>query len=1024
MYGRTKAAGEAAVEELLGSSGRGLILRTSWVMGPVGKNFALTMLRLHREREQIGVVADQVGCPTSTATLAAACWQAIERNLAGIHHWSDAGAASWYDVAVAVGELGSELGLLERMAQVNPITTADYPTLALRPSYSLLECSHTRKALELPATHWRLALRDLLEVLLGWLATQPQRTSDLPGLLEQLWQPGALQVLSGPALQRACVLPEDHLWLQSAPAITPPQALSTWPGASHQQHPRLIGIHRQLLDPALAERRRPRPSTATPASGNGSWQVPQALWEQAAEAPELPLPEDLADLGFSAARLRLPPLRERSDGAMGSAMVCLQRLASRYRFPFPRDTVQQVLLDCDTRLGGVTLLHLGQLLESLGLEVRPLRSPGSQLHRIEPPALIRLQDHYVLIEEASARGLLIADPTRGLVQLSLAEVRQLWPDSLPLMLVRPAESSAEDQDATRFDLHWFWGAMRPYRPQMLLLLLTGFVEKLLELVFPLAVLQIIDLVVGSRNLSLLLPIGVVLGITIVVIAVLAYLRQLLLADLSDRIDTRLGSQILGHLFRLPLKFFDRRTVGDLSSRLYDLQRVRRFLTDTAVSSSLDLLFMPLVAVVLFWLQPVLGAVVLLQVPLLLLLNRISRPALKRLLTRRTRSWGRAQDFLVEVLTAIRTVKSQNFASQARWQWLERYRTYTGDDFKLGQVQVTTRELTQAITSGMRVVLFMVAAWLAVNGITSVGGIFAVYILSNGITGPLLNLSSFNNQYREAKAAMDALADVLGQAPEESSNTANLLPLPAIEGQVQFERVAFSYGLDGRRQLDDFSLEIHPGEFVGLVGSSGSGKSTVVQLLDGLYRPQEGRVYVDGTDIGKVQIGSLRRQVGFVPQESILFDGTVMDNLRLNMPDAPYEAVVEAAKVACAHTFIMQLPNGYNTRVGERGGGLSGGQKQRIAIARMVLQNPNLVILDEATSALDPTTETLLLERLKQRFAGRTMLVVTHRVSTLRDADRIVLMDQGVILEDGPWDALIARGGAFATLASQQNTLSA
>ena len=165
VYGRTKAAGEEAVEELLGASGQGLILRTSWVMGPVGKNFALTMLRLHRERDQIGVVADQVGCPTSTAALAAACWRAIERNLAGMHHWSDAGAASWYDVAVAVGELGTQLGLLERMAQVNPITTADYPTPAQRPTYSLLECGTTRKALELPATHWRQALRELLEVL-------------------------------------------------------------------------------------------------------------------------------------------------------------------------------------------------------------------------------------------------------------------------------------------------------------------------------------------------------------------------------------------------------------------------------------------------------------------------------------------------------------------------------------------------------------------------------------------------------------------------------------------------------------------------------------------------------------------------------------------------------------------------------------------------------------------------------------------------------------------------------------------
>ena len=388
----------------------------------------------------------------------------------------------------------------------------------------------------------------------------------------------------------------------------------------------------------------------------------------------------------------------------------------------------------------------------------------------------------------------------------------------------------------------------------------------------------------------------------------------MLSDLSDRIDTRLGSQIVGHLFRLPLKFFDRRTVGDLASRLFDLQRVRTFLTNTAISSSLDLLFIPLVAVVLFCLQPLLAAVVMVQIPILVLSTRVSRNSLKVLLTRRNRAWGKAQGFLVEVLTAIRTVKSQNFASQARWQWLERYRRYTGEDFRLTKMRVSVSEFNKAIANFNKVALFMVGGWLVVSGQGSVGSLFAVYILSNGIVQPLLNISSIADQYRDAKAAMDALADVLGQQPEESIGTANMLPLPAIQGRVDFERVAFSYDLDGRRQLDDFSLTIAPGTFVGLVGSSGSGKSTVVQLLDGLYRANEGRLFVDGTDISKVQIGSLRRQVGFVPQESILFDGTVLENLRLNLPDAPYEAVVESAKIACAHEFIMALPNGYNTLV--------------------------------------------------------------------------------------------------------------
>lgn len=858
---------------------------------------------------------------------------------------------------------------------------------------------------------------ELAQLLLGWLATQPQRFNDSQGLLHLLWQPDYLKILNSSDINSQCLLPSDFLWLPSVPYSIPVNEIVSWSGASNNQNFRLLGIRRLILNPALTERCISFDSSLI--SSNSLPSTKSNIWNIAIDASPLPNPEDLPDLGFSSSQLRLPPLREIVDGPLASAMVCLQRLATRYKFPFPRDTVEQVLSDCDSRLAGITLLHLGQLLESLGLEVRPLFSPGNFLHRIEPPALMRLENHFVLVEEVSSKGLLIADPQRGLIQVPLSEARLLWRDGVDLILVRFIETASDDKGNVQFDLAWFWSALSCYRPQMLLLLLTGFVVKLLELIFPLAVLQIIDVVVGSRNLSLLLPIGIVMAIAILVMAVLGILRQLLLSDLSDRIDTRLGSQIVGHLFRLPLKFFDRRTVGDLSSRLFDLQRVRRFLTDTAIGSVLDLIFMPILAIVLFFLQPILAFIVIAQVPLLIAIDRLTRPALKRLVTRRNRLWSRAQGFLVEVLTGIRTVKSQNFSTQARWQWLDRYHQYTGEDYKFTQLNVSSKEINSAIVNGFRVVLIMVAAWLAVSGASSVGSIFAVYILSSGITGPLLNLSNLSTQYREAKAAMDALADVLGQPPEESISSSSMLPLGSIKGDIAFERVGFSYVLGGRSQLEDFSLNISPGQFVGLVGSSGSGKSTVVQLLIGLYLPQSGRIFVDGVDISKVQLGSLRRQVGFVPQESILFDGTVLDNLRLNMPDAPYEAIVDATNVACAHDFIMQLPDGYNTRVGERGGALSGGQKQRIAIARMVLQNPRIVVLDEATSALDPTTEFLMLSNLRRRFAANTFLVVTHRVSTLKQSDRILLMDQGIILEDGKWNDLMDRSGAFFTLATQQ-----
>jgi ATP-binding cassette subfamily B protein len=634
---------------------------------------------------------------------------------------------------------------------------------------------------------------------------------------------------------------------------------------------------------------------------------------------------------------------------------------------------------------------------------------------------VKLDDRFLLIEQAGPRGLAVADPSRGLVPLNTAELQELSPEGFQLMLVRPAESNEDDAQASSFDLAWFWRMIRPYRTQMGLVFIAGFTTKVLEIGFVLAILQIVDVVISTRDLGLLWPIGLLMGLIVVVKAVLALLQNNLIVDLSDRIDTSLGSQVVGHLFRLPMKFFDRRTVGDLSSRFNDLRRVRSFLTGTVINTTLDLVFIPLIGVVMLAIQPVLALVVLAQVPLMALSTWISRKPIKRGITRRNQAWSFAQGFLVECLSAIRTVKTQNFATQARWQWLQRYRRFSSEDFQLERLQVVAKEFRSAIPNLSRLALMMVGAVLAINGGTTVGAIFVFMILGGQLANSMLQVASVTDQYQDARAAMDSLADVLGQKPEDSLASSYMLPLPAIAGRIDLENVSFSYGLTSKRQLDQFSVSLEAGQVIGLVGTSGSGKSTLVQLIDGLYQAEEGRIFIDGTDISKVQIGSLRRQVGFVPQESILFDGTVLDNLRLNMPDAPYEAVIDAAQVASAHDFIMKLPDGYNTRVGERGGGLSGGQKQRIAIARMVLQNPRLVILDEATSALDPTTETLVLERLHQRFAGRTLLIVTHRIACLRNADRILMLDSGVLLEDGTWGELMALRGSFATLADQQQT---
>ena len=837
---------------------------------------------------------------------------------------------------------------------------------------------------------------EVAEALLQSWSSQPQHRPERHQQLQQ-WLTEPLALANLVRLQTAGELEDPH-W--------------HWRWSGLPERGRRLGMAAELLEPppvVLPEQQ----TTTAPAEAAS---LP--------EAPPLPEPIDPASLGLPSpgtAPEALPALIGRSDAPVGSAVLALQHLARLLGTPIPLEVVRQILSDQWERFGGLQLGSLANLLESLGLEARPLGCPPSHLHRLEGPALLQRGERFVVLEQASGAGWQLADPAAGRQQLPLAAVKHEWASGVNLVLVRqPLGSGSETESgASRFDLAWFWGALKPYRPQLAVLLLNGLVAKLLELVFPLAILQIIDVVVGSRNGSLLLPIGLVLGLTAVVMGILGVLKQLLLADLTDRIDTTLGSQIVGHLFRLPLRFFDRRTVGDLASRLHDLQQVRQFLTDTAIGGLIDLIFLPVLLPVLFAIQPVLAGIVLLQVPLLIGITALAGPLTQKLLTRRNTAWSRSQSLLVEVLAAIRTVKSQNFATQARFEWLRRYRRFAGDDYRLSRNRALLKESGNVVLNGFKILLFLVAAQLVLQGQASVGAIFAVYLLSSGVTSPLLNLAGLSDQFRDAKAAMAAVADVIGQPPEESASEARL-PMRSIQGSVRFENVSFGYKADAPPQLDQLNLEIEAGSFVGLVGLSGSGKSTVVQLIDALYRPRSGRVFVDGLDLSRVQLASLRQQLGFVPQDSILFEGSVLDNLRLNHPEAPLEAVVAAAQVACADEFIETLPNGYLTPVCERGGGLSGGQKQRLAIARMVLQQPRMVILDEATSALDADTERRLVEQLRQHFRGRTLLFVTHRLGNLRQADRILVMEQGRIIEDGSWSELISRRGAFAALARQQH----
>jgi ATP-binding cassette subfamily B protein len=374
---------------------------------------------------------------------------------------------------------------------------------------------------------------------------------------------------------------------------------------------------------------------------------------------------------------------------------------------------------------------------------------------------------------------------------------------------------------------------------------------------------------------------------------------------------------------------------------------------------------------------------------------------------------------VEVLSGISTVKAQNIELRSRWQWQDRYGRYVSDGFKTVLTSTAASSASNFLNKLSALLVLWVGAYLVLDGKLTLGQLIAFRIISGYVTSPLLRLAQLWQNFQSTALSLERLSDIVDSPQEADETDRNNIPLPTVEGAVKYENISFRFATSGPLQLNNVSIDIPVGKFVGIVGQSGSGKSTLMKLLARLYEPNSGRIVVDGYDISKVELYSLRRQIGIVPQETLLFDGTVQENIALTNPDASSEEIIEAAKIAAAHDFIMGLPSGYNTRVGERGSALSGGQRQRIAIARTVLQSPRMLILDEATSALDYDAERQVCLNLAQAYKGRTVFFITHRLTTIRNSDIILMMDKGAVVEKGSHEELMAQKGRYYCLYRQQ-----
>jgi HlyB family type I secretion system ABC transporter len=705
----------------------------------------------------------------------------------------------------------------------------------------------------------------------------------------------------------------------------------------------------------------------------------------------------------------------RGKGQLEEAMACLQMLCQHLNMPFRRDVVKRVLVNQVERNGSISLELCGAVSEMMGLHAQLVTVPSSAVGRLEAPAIVQWQGSFALLYEITEREMVIAVPELGLVRRKPADFVETWGEQGEVLLLKSTRQTPQK----RFGLDWFLPSIKRHRRVLIEVFVASFFVQLFNLANPLMIQVIIDKVIIQKSADTLHVLGILLLVLAVFEAVLSSLRTYLFVDTTNRIDMTLGSEIIDHLLRLPLRYYERRPVGELATRINELENIRSFLTGTALTVVLDAIFSVIYIVVMFIYSWLLSLVSLVTIPFFVLLAMVASPIIRDQLRVKAERNAETQSYLVEVVSGIQTVKAQNMELRARWQWQQRYARYVSAGFKTVLTSTTAGSASNFLNQLSGLLVLWVGAYLVLENKLTLGQLIAFRIIAGYVTSPLLRLAQLWQNFQEVGLSIERLSDIVDSAPEADELDRQNIPMPTIQGLVKYDDVSFRFGTSGPLQLNSVSLEFPAGAFIGIVGQSGSGKSTMMKLLPRLYDLESGRILIDGYDIGKVELYSLRRQIGIVPQDPLLFEGTVQENISITCPDASPEEIIRAAQIAVAHEFIMTLPNGYNTRVGERGASLSGGQRQRVALARTVLQNPRMLILDEATSALDYDTERRVCLNLAEAFDDRTVFFITHRLTTIRNADIILLMDKGSPVEQGTHEELMALRGRYYCLYHQQ-----
>lgn len=647
--------------------------------------------------------------------------------------------------------------------------------------------------------------------------------------------------------------------------------------------------------------------------------------------------------------------------------------------------------------------------KSLGLKAKVVKKSVERLPFLYLPAMVWRDDgqHFILaqIDEEGGRYLIQDLLTEQPMILSEAEFREIYQGTLILVASRASVLGS----LAKFDFTWFIPAIVKYRRILIEVLVVSIALQIFALISPLFFQVVMDKVLVHQGFSTLNVVAIGLLVVVLFEVVLGGIRTYVFAHTTSRIDVELGARLFRHLLALPIAYFEARRVGDTVARMRELEQIRTFLTGQALTSVLDLLFSFIFILVMWQYSVWLTLVVVASLPCYAIWSATISPILRHRLNDKFARNADNHSFLVESVSAMGTIKAMAVSPQMTDGWDKLLAGYVNSSFKVTKLATIGQQGVQLIQKLVMVINLWLGAHLVISGEMTVGQLIAFNMLANQVANPVIRLAQLWQDFQQVGISVSRLGDILNTPTE---NPKSSISLPEVEGDIEFDQVSFRYRPDGVDILNNLSLKINAGEVIGIVGRSGSGKSTVTKLIQRLYVPLRGRVLVDGNDLALANPDWLRRQIGVVLQDNVLLNRSIRDNIALSEPSMDIERVIWAAKLAGAHEFISMLPEGYDTIVGEQGSSLSGGQRQRIAIARALVTDPKILIFDEATSALDYESEHIIMQNMQQICQHRTVIIIAHRLSTVRHANRILVMDKGKLVEQGSHHHLIEQQGIY------------